>query len=280
MASRDAAGSGRPCAARETLEQMRCSMVTAVVCQKGGVGKTTTAVNAAVALASEGDRRVLVVDLDQGHAGKALGAACGTGLDIADVVWEGRAVEDVIRREPRVARIDVIAGSKAMADYDLELADAPDRFDVLSSLLEPVRHEYDHILLDLPPGRGLVHAGAYMAADWILAPVIPEVDAVDGLVDLQESLERAESELGAPARLVGILVTMVDVRTREHRDNIAELREVLGSQVLDSTIRTTTRVREAAREQVSVLEHSPDCTAARDYRAAANEIVNRMARGA
>ena len=254
-------------------------MITAVVCQKGGVGKTTTAVNTAVALASQEDRRVLVVDLDQGHAGKALGAACGTGPDIADLVWEGAGMGHVIRREPRVPGIDVIAGSKTMADYDLNLADAGDRLDVLRSLLEPVRSEYDHILLDLPPGRGLVHVGAYMAADWILAPVIPEVDAVDGLVDLKESIDRAEAEFGAPGRLLGILITMVDLRTREHRDNIAELREVLGSQVLDSTIRTTTRVREAAREQVSVLEHSPDCTAARDYQAAANEITTRMTRG-
>ena len=254
-------------------------MVTAVVCQKGGVGKTTTAVNTSVALASAGDRRVLVVDLDQGHAGKALGAPCGTGPDIADLIWEGAAVEDVIRREPRVPRIDVVAGSKDMADYDLNPAEASDRLEVLRALLEPVRGEYDHILLDLPPGRGLVHAGAFLAADWILAPVIAEADAVDGLVDLKESIERARSDLGAPARLLGILVTMVDLRTREHRDNTAELREVLGSQVFDSTIRATTRVREAAREQVSVLEHSPNCTAARDYRAAAKEIADRMARG-
>ena len=254
-------------------------MITAVVNQKGGVAKSTTVTNVAVGLASGGDRRVLVVDLDQGHAGKALGAPRGMGADIADLVWEGASVEDVIRREPRVRGIDVIAGSREMADYDLNLADAPDRLNVLRRVLEPVRDKYEHVLLDMPPGRGLVHAGAYMAADWILAPVVPEADAVDGLVDLGDSIDRARSKLAAPARLLGVLITMVDLRTREHRENIAELRQVLGSEVLDTPIRSTTRVREAARERLSVLEHSPNCTAARDYRAVADEITERMTRG-
>ena len=254
-------------------------MITAVVNEKGGVGKSTTAVSIAVALASQEAERVLVVDLDQGHAGKALGVPRGTGPDIADAIWEGAGVQDVIRLEPRVPGIDVIAGSRAMADYDLTLADASDRLDVLRGLLQPLGDRYDHIILDLPPGRGLVHAGAYMAADWILAPVVPEADAVEGLVDLTESIDRAGADFSAPARLVGILITMVDVRTREHRANIGELREVLGSRVLDTTIRTTTRVREAARERLSVLEYAPDCTAAQDYRSAASEITHRMAMG-
>ena len=254
-------------------------MVTAVVCQKGGVGKSTTAVNLAVALASQEGERILVVDLDQGHAGKALGVPRGTGPDVADAIWEGAGVQSVIRPEPRVPGIDVIAGSRAMADYDLTLADAPDRLDVLADLMAPLRDRYDHIILDLPPGRGLVHAGAYMAADWILAPVVPEADAVEGLVDLTESIDRARADFGAAARLVGILITMVDLRTREHRDNIGELRKVLGSRVFDTTIRTTTRVREAARERLSALEYAPECTAAQDYRSAASEITHRITTG-
>jgi chromosome partitioning protein len=254
-------------------------MVTAVVNQKGGVGKTTTVINLAVAMAA-GAGRVLVIDLDaQGHAGKALGAPRESGPDVADLIWEGRRAEDVIRHEPRLAGVDVVAGSKAMACYDLELADAPDRLDVIARIVKPLRSHYDYVLLDLPPGLGLVHAGAYMAADWVLAPVIPEADAVDGLVDLVENVDRAARELGASARLVGALLTMVDSRTREHRDNVIEIREELGSLVLDTVIRQTTRVREASRERVSVLEHAPACTAARDYVGAAAEVVARAARG-
>lgn len=255
-------------------------MVTAVVNQKGGVGKTTTVINLAGAFSAAGVGRVLVIDLDaQAHSGKALGAPRGSGPDVADLIWEGRRAEEVIRREPRLPGVDVIAGSRAMASYDLEFADAPDRLEVIGRIIDPLRTGYDHILLDLPPGLGLVHVGCYMAADWVLAPVIPEADAVDGLVDLVDNVDRAARDLGARARLTGVLLTMVDRRTREHRDNAEEIRDELGPLVFDTVIHQATRVREASRERVSVLEHAPACTAARDYVAAAAELVARTARG-
>lgn len=255
-------------------------MVTAVVNQKGGVGKSTSVINLAAAFSSAGPGRVLVIDLDaQAHSGKALGAPRGSGPDVADLIWEGRRSEEVIRHEPRLPRVDVIAGSRAMSSYDLELADASDRLEVIARIVEPLRKDYEHILLDLPPGIGLVHAGSYMAADWVLAPVNPEADAVDGLVELMGNVDRSARELGARARLLGTLVTMVDTRTREHNDNVAEIREGLGPLVLDAMIRQTTRVREASRERLTVLEYAPACTAARDYLAAAAEIVARSKRG-
>lgn len=256
-------------------------MVTAVVNQKGGVGKSTSTAALAVALGATGAGRILTVDLDsQGHCGKALGAPRGSGLDVADLIWEGRSAKEVIRREPRLPGVDVIAGSRSMASYDLEFADAPDRLEVINCIVEPLRGDYGHILLDLPPGFGLVHTGTYMAADWVLAPVIPEADAVDGLVDLIENLDRAHEKLGARARLLGVLITMVDTRTREHVDNVAEIREGLGPLVLDTVIRQTTRVREASRERLSVLEYAPECTAARDYVTAAAELMCRSTKGA
>lgn len=255
-------------------------MIFAIGSEKGGVAKSTTVINLAAALSEADHGRVLVADLDaQGHSGKGLGAPRGTGPDIADLIWEGWSAEDVIRREPRLPGVDVIAGSKEMSGYDLELADAPDRLEVIRKIVYPLGERYTHILLDLPPGVGLVHTGTYMAADWVLAPVTPEADAVEGLVDLSETLDRARRELGARARLLGVLITNADVRTREHRENVEEMREVLGEVVLETIIRQTTRVREASRERVSVLEHAPTCTAARDYVAAAAEVMGRAARG-
>lgn len=247
--------------------------------EKGGVGKTSTTVNVAAALASRrrSRPRVLVVDLDaQGHSGKALGAPRDSGTSVADVLWDGTTISEAIRREPRLPGVDVLAPSRRMAEYDMDAAGMSDRERVIERMLMPVRDEYDYILCDLPPGLGLVQIGVYVAADWVVVPLEPEADAVAGLLDLRTSLESARDRLGARTRLLGVLLTRVDLRTREHRENIAEIREHLGGEVLEAMIRMTTRMREASRKCLSVIEYAPDSTAARDYVAATREILGRI----
>lgn len=257
--------------------------VIGVVNQKGGVGKTTTVVSLAAALSRHRPRpSVLVVDLDpQGHAGKALGVPRDTGADVERALWGDMPAAEAIQRDPRLSGVDVLAGSSMLTEYDLDVADEPERDRLISSMLSPVRHDYDLVLLDLPPGVGLIHVGAYVAADWVLAPVSPEADAVDGLLDLRGNLERARTGLGASVRLLGVLITMSDhARTREHRENIGEIREALGPDVFQAVVRQTTRVREASRERVTVIEYAPKATAAQDYRSAARELITRIDNGA
>lgn len=253
--------------------------VVAIVNQKGGVAKSTTTANLAVGLATGPEQgRVLVIDCDaQGHACKALGVERDCGAGIADLVWGGVDLSEVIRPHPRIDGVSVVPGSRRMAQYDVSLAQDRGRLDVLRELaVAPVRGSYDYLLMDMPPGLGLVHLGTYMAADWIVAPVAPEEDPVDGLLDLFDSLERAREHFGAPARLLGVLVTMADLRTREHSVNIGEIRKELGGLVFQHIVRTTTRVREAARDHLTVLEYAPECTASSDYVGVTAELVARI----
>lgn len=258
--------------------------VIAVGVEKGGTGKTSTVVALSAALsrhaAENGTgerRRMLIVDADsQGHAGKALSAPRDSGLGVADVIWGDVPIGEAIRREPRLPGVDVLAPSRRMAEYDMDAAGLPDRERVIEQMLAPVREEYDLILCDLPPGLGLLHIGMHVAADWVLAPCAPEADSVAGLVDLRSSLERSRDRLGARARLLGVLLTQIDFRTREHTRNVQEIRDHLGGDVLESMIRMTTRVREASRERMSVIEYAPQSTAARDYVAATSEILIRL----
>ena len=255
--------------------------IIGVALEKGGVAKTSTTVNlaAAMALHTEPRPRVLIVDLDsQGHAGRALGAPRDQGPGIADVLWDAVPVLDVVRSEPRLPGVDVLAPSRRMAEYDMAAAEVPNRETVIHRALAAAREVYDVILCDLPPGLGLIQTGAHAAADWILAPVEPDVDAVAGLLDLQSSMDQARA-VGGRAELLGILLTRVDLRTREHRSNIAEIRQRFGNLVLDSPIRLTTRVREASRERLSVVEYAPHASAALDYVSACREILRRLDEG-
>lgn len=252
--------------------------IIATVNQKGGVAKTTTVANVAAALSRRRPRpRVLVVDLDaQGHAAKALGAPRESGGDVASVLWDGVPTAEAIRHEPRLPGVDVLAGATRMAEFDIAFADDPSRHRLVEEMLRPVRDDYDLILLDLPPGFGLAQLGAYVAADRVLVPLAAEADAVAGLVDLRANLERARTHLDARARLLGILVTMYEGHTLEHSANAREIERRLGDAVLATRIRKTTRVREAARERLTVVEYAPEATAARDYVAATEEIVRRI----
>lgn len=221
-------------------------------------------------------RRSLLVDLDpQRHAGKHLGVPRHTTPGIGEVLFEGLPIRQAIRAT-NAAGVHLLPGSRAMRDFDLSVADLPGRERILADLLAPLRAEYDYILIDCPPGAGLIHLNAFVAADVLVIPAEPEASAMEGILELQEDLAEVRAATGARAELLGILFARVDLRTREHRDNLAEARERFGPLVLDATIRATTRMREACREHQLIQQYAPLSEAGRDYESAATEILARI----
>lgn len=253
--------------------------VIGIVTEKGGVGKTTSVVSLAVALAQR-EKKVIVVDLDsQAHAGKALGAPRDSGPDVGEILWNDLPAHEAVR-ETRVPGLKVIGGSKVMGEFDIDVAaqlsGAQQRTLIKRQVIDPVKSDFDAVLIDCPPGIGLIHLGVYEAADWVLIPIEPEADAVEGMLETRAHLAAARDRYGCETKLLGVLPTRVEGHTREHRDNLLELREELGDEMLTTVVRKTTRVREAARMRKSILEFAPESTAAQDYRAAADEILERI----
>jgi len=185
-------------------------MILAIVNNKGGVGKTTTAVNLAAGLATP-RRRVLLVDLDsQGSASLALGIArADLAPSAAEVLLDGLQVRAAIRPTP-VAGLDLLTGSMALANADIVLGEVAGREHRLREALAPVRDAYRFILLDCPPSLSLLPINALVASDAFLVPVTPQYLAVEGLVNLMDAVARLQASMDTHAPLLGLVLTLVD----------------------------------------------------------------------
>ena len=225
---------GQPAAGRRSPVPLagrpaRGPMITAVVSKKGGVGKTTTAVSLAAALAARG-RRVLLVDLDsQASASMSLGVPrSALAPSVADVLLWGRPVRQAIRRTG-VPHLDLVTASVDLVSADFELGNLRQREVRLASVLERIRGDYDFIVLDCPPGMGLLPVNALAAADAFLVPVAPQFLAITGVDSLLAAAERIRHHHNPRLALAGILLTLVDYRSNETRRNVDELRRRYGA---------------------------------------------------
>ena len=251
----------------------------AVANQKGGVGKTTTAINLAASLAL-GAHRVLLVDLDpQGNATSGLGVDKNEdGLFIYDVLATGADPRSALRRT-ELENLHLLPANRALVGATVELLDAPDRERLLGRALKPIRGKYDFILIDCPPSLGILTLNGLVAADTVLIPVQAEYLALEGLTDLMETIRRIRESSNPGLELEGILLTMYDERLILSAQIRADVCSHLGSWVFDTFIPRNVRLAECASFGQPILLYDARCKGAASYQSLARELLGRRKRG-
>ena len=260
----------RPVAA-DTSEGASVTRVIAFANQKGGVAKTTSTLNLAVALAETG-LSVLAVDLDpQGNLTMSQGLNPDTiERSMYDVLVHRLPIEEILYK----GEIDLAVSSIDLAGAELALSSLIGRERALEKGLAPVRERYDWILIDTPPSLGLLTINALVASDGVIVPVQCEYLSLRGLVQLENTLTMIRENLNPEVEIQGILPTMFDGRTLHAREAVEILEENFGDLVFKTRIRKTVRYAEAPVKGASVLKYDPTGTAAEAYRDLAKEVLN------
>ncbi len=255
--------------------------VIAVANQKGGVGKTTTSVNLAAAVAEAG-RRVLLLDIDpQGNASSALGLETGDGRSLYGALI-GETPVEVLIQETRIPNLSGIPADLDLAGAEIEIARMENHLLQLRTLLEPVKASgrHDFIILDCPPSLGILMTNALTAADELLIPIQCEYYALEGLGKLVGVMEEIRSSGANPSlSMSGLLMTMLDVRTNISAAVVRDVREHFEEVVFNTVIPRSVRISEAPSFSRTILEHDPRGHGALSYRQLAVEFLERQQKG-
>jgi chromosome partitioning protein len=261
-----------------TMPRPRRQRVVCVANQKGGVGKTTTAVNIAVALALHGNR-VLVIDLDpQGNASTGMNVPHHAGVpDVYDCLIEGASLDSVTQAVDGIPNLSCVPATIDRAGAEIELVSVVARESRLSRAIQSSQVEYDYIFIDCPPSLGLLTVNALVAAQEVLIPIQCEYYALEGVQALTSNIALVKAHLNPPLEITTVLLTMYDRRTRLADLVEQDVRAHFGPKVLQSVIPRNVRVSEAPSYSQSVMTYDPGSRGAMSYFEAAQEIAVRGA---
>jgi chromosome partitioning protein len=255
------------------------SHVIAIANQKGGVGKTTTAINLGAALAVA-EKRTLVLDIDpQGNATSGLGVSSRVAKPtIYDVLIGNSPISAAVIKGVHFPHLDIIPSTRDLVGAEIELVSAMGRESILRTALSTIRETYDFILVDCPPSLGLLTLNTLTAADSVLIPIQCEFYALEGLSQLLNTVRLVQRSLNRGLEIEGVLLTMFDRRLHLSRQVAAEAREYFGPKVYRAAIPRNVRLAEAPSFCKPIVLYDVLSSGAKAYLAVANELISRNSR--
>jgi chromosome partitioning protein len=251
--------------------------IVAIANQKGGVGKTTTAVNLAASLAIA-ERRTLILDADpQGNATSGVGIAKHElQLSLYDALVENRPPHEIVMPVPGLPHLSVLPGTQDLVGAELQLVDRPNRESALRAVLEPLQSDYDYVVVDCPPSLGMLTLNVLAAANTVLIPIQCEYYGLEGISQLLNTVRLVQQNFNPGLAISGVLLTMYDARLNLCRQVADDAKEYFGGKMFITPIPRNVRLAEAPSFGKPILLYDVQSVGAKSYLSVAQELMRRI----